>query len=84
VVTGMTSTGLSPEWDRWFDEAFTDLVASDAGLVQAEFDALIGASWRPPAASAGPPDDSPADDRPAGGSPAPDSSAAESRHTKGG
>jgi hypothetical protein len=55
--------GLSPEWDRWFDEAFTDLITSDEGLVQAEFDALIRASWRttPPAASpptpSAPPDD---------------------------
>jgi hypothetical protein len=47
VVTGMSSanTGLSPEWDRWFDEAFTDLIAHDEDLVQQEFDALIGASW---------------------------------------
>jgi len=45
VVTGMASTGLSPEWDRWFDEAFTDLVARDDELIRREFDALIGASW---------------------------------------
>ncbi len=52
-------TGLSPEWDRGFDDAFTDLVCSDEELVRAEFDALIRASWRPPAppapAAAGPP-----------------------------
>ena len=47
-------TGLSPEWDRWFDEAFTDLVCSDEELVRDEFDALIRASWRPPAAPAPP------------------------------
>jgi hypothetical protein len=56
VVTGMTSTGLSPEWDRWFDEAFTDLVAQDDELIRQEFDALISASWehRPPAPPAPP------------------------------
>jgi hypothetical protein len=55
--------GLSPEWDRWFDEAFTDLITSDEGLVQAEFDALIGASWRttPPAPSP-PPASAPSDE----------------------
>jgi hypothetical protein len=52
---------LSPEWDRWFDEAFTDLMTSDADLVQAEFAALIGATWRqpappPPACGAPPPE----------------------------
>jgi hypothetical protein len=45
----MASTGLSPEWDRWFDEAFTDLVARDDELIRQEFDALIGASWQDPA-----------------------------------
>ena len=40
-------TGLSPEWDRGFDEAFTDLIAGDEDLVRLEFDALIGASWHP-------------------------------------
>ena len=50
VVTGMTSnptaqagTALSPEWDRGFDEAFTELISSDPDLVRTEFDALIGA-----------------------------------------
>lgn len=42
-------TGLSPEWDRWFDETFADLISSDAELTQSEFDALITASWPPPA-----------------------------------
>ena len=37
-------TGLSPEWDRWFDEAFTDLISSDDELVRAEFEALVDAS----------------------------------------
>jgi hypothetical protein len=44
MVTDMT-TGLSPEWDRGFDEAFTDLITTDEDLVQAEFDALISVSW---------------------------------------
>jgi hypothetical protein len=85
--------GLSPEWDRWFDEAFTELITSDEDLVQAEFDALIGASWgrlplSPPAASATrsdrPPDESPADGRAADPGPAPDSSANDPNCTKGG
>ncbi|WP_433087408.1 hypothetical protein ACQP1P_15780 [Dactylosporangium sp. CA-052675] len=48
-------TALSPEWDRGFDEAFTELICSDPDLVRAEFDALIGADFdeppppRPPA-----------------------------------
>jgi hypothetical protein len=57
VVTGMTSnpiaqagTALSPEWDRGFDEAFTELISSDPDLVRAEFDALIGASFNEPPA----------------------------------
>jgi len=50
------STALSPEWDRWFDEEFTDLISRDEDLVRAEFDALIAGSWHvpprtPPAAS---------------------------------
>jgi hypothetical protein len=55
VVTGMTSnhtaqagTALSPEWDRGFDEAFTDLVTADRGWVRDEFDALIGANYNEP------------------------------------
>jgi hypothetical protein len=61
----MTSanTGLSPEWDRWFDEAFTDLITHDEELIRQEFDALIGASWQqhtppppPPAPPAVPPE----------------------------
>jgi len=41
-------TALSPEWDRGFDEAFTDLVTSDPDWVRAEFDALIGANRNEP------------------------------------
>ncbi len=48
LPTVRARTGLSPEWDNGFDEAFTDLVCSDDDLVRAEFDALIRASWRPP------------------------------------
>ena len=58
------STGLSPEWDRWFDEAFTDLIAHDEELIRQEFDALIAASWQqtpppppPPAPSTAVPSD---------------------------
>jgi hypothetical protein len=55
----MTSTGLSPEWDRWFDEAFTDLIARDDELIRQEFDALIGTSWErsspPPPGPSAPP-----------------------------
>jgi len=57
VLTGLpvqASTALSPEWDRWFDETFTDLVCSDDDLVRAEFDALIRSSWRPPVPPAPP------------------------------
>jgi hypothetical protein len=64
VVSGMTilptaqaGTGLSPEWDRWFDEEFTDLVSGDEDLVRAEFEALISAAWQdppPPATPAAP------------------------------
>jgi hypothetical protein len=46
------NTALSPEWDRWFDEAFIDLIVGDADLNRAEFDALISATWpAPPAPS---------------------------------
>ena len=68
VVTGMTSnpvaqagTALSPEWDRGFDEAFTELICGDPDLVRAEFDALINAGFdeppppEPPAPSAAEP-----------------------------
>jgi hypothetical protein len=44
MPTARAGTGLSPEWDRWFDEAFTDLISSDDEWVRAEFDALVGAS----------------------------------------
>ena len=54
----MAGTALSPEWDRGFDEVFTDLVTSDPDLVAAEFDALIGAGFdeppTPPALPAAP------------------------------
>jgi len=62
VVTASAATGLSPEWDRWFDEAFTDLITGDEELVRAEFDDLVASSWQspssPPASSCGesPPD----------------------------
>lgn len=81
VVTGMTTdpvaqagTALSPEWDRGFDEAFTELICGDPDLVRAEFDALIGANFdepppppAPPAPSAaqGAPSQPPADASPA-------------------
>jgi hypothetical protein len=38
-------TGLSPEWDRGFDEAFAELVSHDDDLVRAEFASLTAASW---------------------------------------
>ena len=46
-------TGLSPEWDRWFDEAFTDLISSDDELVRAEFEALVDAVEHPRGPAAG-------------------------------
>lgn len=50
-------TELSPEWDRGFDEAFTDLVSHDDDLVRTEFTGLIAASWpAPPAPGARLPD----------------------------
>jgi hypothetical protein len=74
VVTGMTSnpiaqagTALSPEWDRGFDEAFTELITSDPDLVRAEFDALISASFNeppPPPAPPAPPAAEPAGPQP--------------------
>jgi hypothetical protein len=54
----MAGTGLSPEWDRWFDEAFADLIAGDADLVRAEFDDLVGA-LPPPGPPPAPPHDQP-------------------------
>jgi hypothetical protein len=47
------NTALSPEWDRWFDETFTDLITSDDELTGAEFEALITASWPAPPAPPG-------------------------------
>ena len=62
VVTGMTSdpvaqagTALSPEWDRGFDEAFTELICGDPDLVRAECDALIGAGFDDPPEPPAPP-----------------------------
>jgi hypothetical protein len=69
VVIGLTSTcvaragtALSPEWDRGFDEAFTELISNDPDLVRAEFGELIAAGFHqppdpptPPAPSAAPP-----------------------------
>jgi hypothetical protein len=49
------NTALSPEWDRWFDETFTDLITGDTDLTRAEFDALITASWPSPPAPSGSP-----------------------------
>jgi hypothetical protein len=46
---------LSPEWDRGFDEAFTELISSDPDLVRAEFDALIDASFNEPPKPPAPP-----------------------------
>ena len=58
TMTGVTPvrarTGLSPEWDRGFDETFMDLVCNDDELVRAEFDALVGAVWHPPVPPAPP------------------------------
>ncbi|MFF5225467.1 hypothetical protein [Dactylosporangium sp. NPDC000521] len=57
----MMHTGLSPEWDRGFDEAFTDLVSDDDDLVRAEFTSLIQATGlvQPPARPPGDPCDEP-------------------------
>jgi hypothetical protein len=92
VVIGMIA--LSPEWDRWFDEAFTDLITGEADLVRAEFDALIGASFRrapvpssPPAASATTSGHTPADpaaSRRSDDCPTLDSAAQDSPSAKGG
>ncbi len=60
----LMSTALSPEWDRWFDEEFTDLVSRDEDLVRSEFDALIDAAWHTP-----PPADPPAPLAPPGSAP---------------
>jgi hypothetical protein len=46
LPTAQSGTGLSPEWDLWFDEAFTDLITHDEELIRQEFDALISASWQ--------------------------------------
>jgi hypothetical protein len=48
-------TALSPEWDRGFDEAFTELVSSDPDLVRTEFDDLIRGTFDEPPAPPAPP-----------------------------
>jgi len=48
-------TGLSPEWDRWFDEQFADLIATDEELLRAEFDDLMSSSWPQPPTPPSPP-----------------------------
>ena len=40
----MSRLGLSPEWDRWFDEEFVDLVTSDPDWLRAEFASLVTTS----------------------------------------
>jgi hypothetical protein len=72
-------TALSPEWDRGFDEAFTELVSSDPDLVRAEFDALIGASFNEPPAPPAPPAPSDGSSESAAPHPDPDPSAAPTR-----
>jgi len=62
-ATAQAGTALSPEWDRGFDEAFTELISSDPDLVRDEFDALIDANF----------DEPPAPPAPTGGRPSPSS-----------
>jgi hypothetical protein len=83
VVTGMTSnptaqagTALSPEWDRGFDEAFTELISNDPDLVRAEFDALIDAGFDEPPGPPPPPAPSAAQPAPDGPPPDPSSTPA--------
>jgi hypothetical protein len=75
LPTAQSSTGLSPEWDRWFDEAFIDLITQDEELIRQEFDALIGASWQrsspPPPAPPAPPTAVPSDAESTEGRPEP-------------
>jgi hypothetical protein len=54
-LTVHNRTGLSPEWDRWFDEQFADLIATDDELLRAEFEDLMSSSWRPPPSHPAPP-----------------------------
>ncbi|WP_221320904.1 hypothetical protein [Actinoplanes sp. L3-i22] len=63
-LVAQAGTALSPEWDRGFDEAFTELICGDPDLVRAEFDALIGASFDEPPPPPAPP-------APSGAQPAP-------------
>ncbi|GIF01455.1 hypothetical protein [Paractinoplanes rishiriensis] len=92
VVTGMINdptaqagTALSPEWDRGFDEAFTELISSDPDLVRTEFDALIGASFDEPPEPPAPPAPSAAQPSPAPptADPSPAPPARESGHQPG-
>lgn len=53
--TAQAPTALSPEWDRGFDEAFTELISSDPELVRAEFDELIEAGFNEPPEPPAPP-----------------------------
>lgn len=53
--TAQAGTALSPEWDRGFDEEFTELISGDPDLVRGEFDALIGANFTEPPTPPGPP-----------------------------
>jgi hypothetical protein len=67
-------TALSPEWDRGFDAAFTELVSGDRDLVRAEFDAIIGANFDEPPEPPAPP--APSAAQPAAPHPGPDPAAA--------
>jgi len=55
MYAAQARTALSPEWDRGFDEVFTELVTSDPDLVRDEFDALVGANWNEPPEPPAPP-----------------------------
>jgi len=68
---------LSPEWDRWFDETFTNLITNDPDLVRTEFNALMYAAptqppthSSPPATTSHTPGDCPTVDSPGRDSPA--------------
>jgi len=54
-MTVQNRTGLSPEWDHWFDEQFADLIAADEELVRAEFDDLMSSTWPPSPSHPSPP-----------------------------
>jgi hypothetical protein len=78
-------TALSPEWDRGFDEAFTELICGDPELVRAEFDAIIGAGFDEPPPPPAPP--APSAAQPTPSHPQPDTSptpaAGDDRHRPG-